>query len=254
MWCSEWDQCSERCMDAGGGPLNVADAESLYSAASSIQHVENNWQSTATKPLMDTLVMHGSVQHAADSLHNTEYLDMHAETLVDSPTSWWDTEAKTLHHHHRIGDHLNGIIFGDYRYFPLMSSTSVPSFWSITFGEGPPDLPLVLFWQIISAIVFGAVHCLVWNTGFSSIMEMWMWRVSAAWITGFPLLCLVLLWTSNKFQHGSVPRGVFTYTNYGLMALYVVAKVALLILPFTALQDLPQPMFKAIKWHSVFKF
>jgi hypothetical protein len=124
-----------------------------------------------------------------------------------------------------------------------MTSTSVPLFWSIPSGKGPHELALVLLVQLICAILFGVVHCLVWNAGFPSIIEMWMWRISVSLITGLPLLCFSLLLLCNLFERGSAPRRVLTYFNYGLMALYVIARIALLILPFTTLRDLPPPIF-----------
>ncbi|KAJ7853271.1 hypothetical protein B0H14DRAFT_2758423, partial [Mycena olivaceomarginata] len=163
--------------------------------------------------------------------------DSDAQTLVDY------TDSKTSYHRLTIGDRLNAVVLGDYRNFDPTSSTSVPPFWSVPFGEGPEDLPLVLAGQLICAIVFGVVHCLAWNATFPSIIEMWMWRASALYVAGFPVICFFLLRVSNMFGHGSVPREIFAYLNYGLVALYVVARVALLILLFTTLRDLPTRMF-----------
>jgi hypothetical protein len=113
----------------------------------------------------------------------------------------------------------------------------------VPFREGPEDLPLVLAGQLICAIVFGVIHCLAWNATFPSIIEMWMWRASALYVAGFPVICFFLLRVSNMFGHGSVLREIFAYLNYGLVALYVVVRVALLILSFTTLRDLPIHMF-----------
>jgi multisubunit Na+/H+ antiporter MnhE subunit len=68
---------------------------------------------------------------------------------------------------------------------------------------------------------------------------MWMWRISASLITGLPLLCFLLLLLCNLFERGSAPRRVLTYFNYVLVALYVLARSALLILIFTTLRYLP---------------
>jgi uncharacterized membrane protein YcfT len=64
---------------------------------------------------------------------------------------------------------------------------------------------------------------------------MWMWRATASLITALPLLCLLLLRANNLFEHKSLQRRVLTYFNYGFVALYIIARVALLILPFTTL-------------------
>ncbi|KAJ7897714.1 hypothetical protein B0H14DRAFT_3124604 [Mycena olivaceomarginata] len=163
--------------------------------------------------------------------------DSDGQTLVDY------TDSKTSRHRLTIGDHLNAAVLGDYRNFDTISSTSVPPFWSASFGEGPEDLPLALAGQFICANLFGVVHCLAWNASFPSLIEMWMWRASAVFVTGFPVICFFLLRVSNMFEHGSLLRGIFAYLNYGLVALYVVTRIALLILLFTTLRDLPIRMF-----------
>jgi hypothetical protein len=163
--------------------------------------------------------------------------DSDGQTLVDY------TDSKTSRHRLTIGDHLNAAVLGDYRNFDTISSTSVPPFWSVSFGEGPEDLPLALAGQFICANLFGVVHCLAWNASFPSLIEMWMWRASAVFVTGFPVICFFLLRVSNIFEHGSLLRGIFAYLNYGLVALYVVTRIALLILLFTTLRDLPIRMF-----------
>jgi hypothetical protein len=67
------------------------------------------------------------------------------------------------------------------------------------------------------------------------------------------VLCFILLKISNKFEHDSIHRRVPTYLNYGFMALYGVARLALLILPFTTLRDLPPLMLVDVDWSSVFR-
>jgi hypothetical protein len=62
----------------------------------------------------------------------------------------------------------------------------------------------------------------------------------------------LLLRASNLFEHKSLPRRVLTYFNYGLVALYIIARVALLILPFTTLRELPRRMFVDMEWNAVF--
>ncbi|KAF8217190.1 hypothetical protein K438DRAFT_1558559 [Mycena galopus ATCC 62051] len=161
-------------------------------------------------------------------------------------------DIKPLRRQLTIGDHLDGIVLGHYRNFDPLESASVPAFWSNPFGEKPEGLPIVLFWQLICAIFFGVVHCFAWNTRFPSTIEMWMWRVSASFISGFPLLCFLLLQINKGLGDRSVPKKVFTYINYGLVALYVIARVALLILPITTLRALPIRVFVDVGWSSVF--
>ncbi|KAJ7800638.1 hypothetical protein B0H14DRAFT_2616046 [Mycena olivaceomarginata] len=174
--------------------------------------------------------------------------------LDDSLAEKWPTATETFHRHFvvRVGHRLNAIVFGKYENFDPMASDSVPSFWAIPVGEEPTNLPSVLGCQILCASLFGGVHCCAWNARFPSIIEMWMWRGSAALITGFPLLCFLLLGISNTLDHGSIRRGVLTYTNYGLITLYIVARVALLILPFTTLRISSPGTLVDADWTTIF--
>lgn len=177
-----------------------------------------------------------------------------AETLVNSV----GTLAKEWHTSNcglavRVGYRLNAIVFGKYNFDPVSpTSVSVPSFWAIRDGEGPPNLPIVLLWQTFCACLFGGIHCCAWNAMFPSIVDMWMWRAGAVLITGFPPLLCVLLSVINRFQSGSVPRRVFCYLNYGLIALYIIARVALLILAFTTLRDPAHRAFVDADWNNIF--
>ncbi|KAJ7201119.1 hypothetical protein GGX14DRAFT_400295 [Mycena pura] len=194
----------------------------------------------------------GDPQSSADENSDARTLPC-AESVVDCAEKRQNTEITDPPHRLTVGDRLNAALFGDYRHFdPMVPSTCLPSFWSIPFGEGPRELPLALLGQLICAILFGVVHCWAWNTSFPSVAEMWMWRGGASLIAGFPLLCLLLLRMSNQFAHNSVPRGVLTYLNYGLMALYIIARVVLLVLAFTVVRSLPLPTFADIEWTSIF--
>ncbi|KAJ7719377.1 hypothetical protein B0H14DRAFT_2643048 [Mycena olivaceomarginata] len=183
-------------------------------------------------------------QHTEDDARSSE--DSDTRTLVDdapldgSPNKRCEPQARISR---RVGDYLNA-------FYSAITEISIPwlppqspPFWSISFREGPRRLPLVQLIQLICAILFGVVHCLAWNTSFPSIIEMWMWRICALLIVGLPLLCFSLLLLCNVFEHGSAPRRVLTYFNYVLIALYVIARLALLILLFTTLRDLPQRIF-----------
>ncbi|KAJ7331370.1 hypothetical protein DFH08DRAFT_814678 [Mycena albidolilacea] len=183
--------------------------------------------------------------------------DSDAQTLVgsvrtgslDGPLSkTWKKEARSSHRHLTIGDRLNAAVLGDYREFDPVSANAVPLFWSVPFGEGPEDLPFVLAGQLICAILFGVVHCLAWNTHFPSIIEMWLWRACAVFISAFPLLCFLILRISAFFETGSLAKRVLTYSNYVLAAFYVIARIALLVLPFTSLRDSPPATFKDVDW------
>ncbi|KAJ7761222.1 hypothetical protein DFH07DRAFT_740361 [Mycena maculata] len=173
-----------------------------------------------------------------------------SEAILIEVTEREQMEAEALRRL-AVGDHLNAILFGDYREYDPTSSTSVPSFWSAAYAEGLPKI--ALFFQLLFAILFGAVHCLAWNSSFPSAIEMWIWRACASLITGLPLLSFLLMQVQKKFPRGSAPRTVLTLINWALMALYPSARVTLLILTFTTLRDLPLRMFIDVNWSTAFK-
>jgi hypothetical protein len=53
---------------------------------------------------------------------------------------------------------------------------------------------------------------------------------------------------SAFFETGSLAKRVLTYSNYVLAAFYVIARIALLVLPFTSLRDSPQATFRDVDW------
>ncbi|KAK6977194.1 hypothetical protein R3P38DRAFT_2666838 [Favolaschia claudopus] len=134
---------------------------------------------------------------------------------------------------------LNGAVFGNYPDFDPSKSQAVPEFWSVPSPGGPEHLPLVFALEIIAATAFGAIHCAAWRTGFPSWTESQIWRTSAVFITCFPIICAVLLKASGRYKSdvpSSLRRKVLIYINYGLVALYIVARFSLLVISFTSLR------------------
>lgn len=123
-------------------------------------------------------------------------------------------------------------------YDPL-SSTSVPSFWSLLRDE-IGDIqgyvaPLAI--EALVGTVFGAIHCAAWNADFPTAVERWMWRSCSSLIVAVPvviLLCavLVLFTDINKSQLGKA------MTIIGLIVpipIYIIARLVLIILPLVAM-------------------
>ncbi|KAJ7219852.1 hypothetical protein C8J57DRAFT_1536902 [Mycena rebaudengoi] len=62
--------------------------------------------------------------------------------------------------------------------------TSVPSFWSISGRED--EHRVAVYVECLVGTIFGAIHCMVWNSDFTSTVEMWMWRSCALSVTAIP--------------------------------------------------------------------
>ena len=112
-----------------------------------------------------------------------------------------------------------------------------------------------------STIVYGAVHLAGWNEQFPSLVELWLWRGSALYVVFSGLLWTLL----NLLGHVSGPVWVYWYDFlagdvrkqgrvliYVLAsiggALYVVARVYLVVEAFVSLRALPASAYDSPSW------
>ncbi|KAJ7450759.1 hypothetical protein FB451DRAFT_1566418 [Mycena latifolia] len=102
--------------------------------------------------------------------------------------------------------------------------------------------------------IFGAIHCAAWNAHFPSADEMWMWRACSLLVAVIP----VTLAASYMIAHClPVPVAIkktkaFTLISLATLLLgiptYIIARLFLVILPFTALRALPPGAFMDVDW------
>ncbi|KDR70339.1 hypothetical protein GALMADRAFT_76109 [Galerina marginata CBS 339.88] len=129
---------------------------------------------------------------------------------------------------------------------------SVPMFYAFFTGSPSTDScgqykeTYAGFFVVISfpfvGILFGAIHCTGWGFSFHSLIEANIWRVSSAIITSVPVMVLVV-----------VQDLLETFTGIVILAsilLYIVARLALLVVAFTTLRDLPPGALATVKWTS----
>ncbi|KAJ7923425.1 hypothetical protein B0H13DRAFT_2402224 [Mycena leptocephala] len=142
-------------------------------------------------------------------------------------------------------------VFPDYKYDPL-SSTSVPSFWSLSMDE-LDDIhgrlaPLAI--EALVGTVFGAIHCAAWNADFPTAVERWMWRSCSSLIVVIPVIILLLAVLAAIIDTDKSPLGE-TMLGIGFVVpipIYVIARLALIILPLVALRSLPSGTFMDVNW------
>jgi hypothetical protein len=127
-------------------------------------------------------------------------------------------------------------------------------------------------WHILSTLVFlcfGSVHCLAWRFSFPSIEEELAWRASSVAIA----VILPLSWTFSylimwflaperyKFWEtyasfkeirweGDKYRWIGYISHGSALALYIVARVYLLVEVFISLRSLPAGCYDTINWLS----
>jgi hypothetical protein len=88
-------------------------------------------------------------------------------------------------------DRFLGPITGLYAEFDPLSSPSVPSFWALgAISETNNTGSLIAEGMV--GIVFGAIHCIAWNSSFPTAEEKWMWRSCALIVAAIPAAILAL--------------------------------------------------------------
>ena len=97
---------------------------------------------------------------------------------------------------------------------------------------------------------FGSLHLMAWHATFPSLIEKLLWRSSAVYVAGsgiFVACCLLAIHISSK------PSAVFTsIVTVGMLtsapALYVGARLFLLLEAFISLRALPMQAYQTPEW------
>ncbi|KAJ6565522.1 hypothetical protein DFH09DRAFT_1363750 [Mycena vulgaris] len=142
---------------------------------------------------------------------------------------------------------LYGTVTGYYEDYNPMVSTSVPSFWSmeITVNYG---IRRALNMECFVGIIFGAIHCAAWNADFPSTDEMWMWRACSLIVTAIPVILALSPILGVTTDNDDVAVTIFAAILLAGIPTYIIARLFLLTLPFTALRALPPGAFADVNW------
>ncbi|KAJ7073038.1 hypothetical protein C8F01DRAFT_1300934 [Mycena amicta] len=155
---------------------------------------------------------------------------------------------------------LGAIMPGYYPDFEPGSCTAVPTFWA-NADNARPEFGVGLIMECLVGVLFGCIHCAAWNAHFSSDIEKWMWRSSALAVAALPLvLSLLFMWIAVIILvMGVVAVAELEATNIRrktpipkilvvVVPIYLVARLFLIMLPFTALRHLPPAVFMDVDW------
>ena len=102
--------------------------------------------------------------------------------------------------------------------------------------------------------LFGAVHCLAWNSPFPSSAEELTWRVCALIITSIPALLAGTLACfsrddGEKFIDNGGTIGIsVAFAIFSAVGLYAAARIGLIVLAFTALRAQPSDAYQTVTW------
>jgi hypothetical protein len=105
---------------------------------------------------------------------------------------------------------------------------------------------------IIITMAFGGIHCIGWLFAFPSSIERTLWRVASLSITSVPIAIflsapLTSLVEKCFFLDEGTCMGI---TLSQLLLLYILSRLALLVLPFLCLRSLPPAAFHIVHWAS----
>ena len=129
----------------------------------------------------------------------------------------------------------------------------VPTFYS------PPneDSDTALALGVCVSIVFGAIHCIAWSFHFATLPERWTWRISAILVSGLPIaivafsgLLTIFDKKENKTAGMNLYEDILSFILMGMSYLYIIARIALLVLPFMELRALLPGAYVQVDWVS----
>lgn len=130
----------------------------------------------------------------------------------------------------------------------------VPTFYAPD-DDGLLSLPVA----ICVAVTFGGIHCIAWSFHFPTFQEQLAWRISGAFMCGFPIFlvtCAILFAIfeidSPSIGSATILGKIFRVFVPILNVMYVVARIILLVLPCIALRALPAEAFVGIQWSTFF--
>jgi hypothetical protein len=155
-----------------------------------------------------------------------------------------------------IMDRLLKYIVGDQDQYVLLSGQhKVPIFWSSRYdlAKGSTDtaIAISLLGPSIIGMAFGAVHFIAWGYGFPSHAEFILWRISCVALVAVPFFSTITC------SRALVPLDSTLLDGIGLTSLlflilsawlYLVARVATIVIAFTALRSLPSDALITVDW------
>ena len=126
----------------------------------------------------------------------------------------------------------------------------VPSFWA----DPKEAVRLMIPQALISAIIFGSIHCLGWHFQFPA--ELILWRVCSATIVGVPFFMILIIMSAfltNRYKvhvSAKVIDGL-TLISFVNSLLYLIARMILLLESLVALRSLQEGAYSVVKWSTL---
>jgi len=112
-----------------------------------------------------------------------------------------------------------------------------------------------IFLVVAITVAFGGIHCMGWSFIFPSGTDRTLWRLASLSITCVPvaytLVVGLVTGAEDPLIDGYELRHLFALiASVSLVFLYILSRLALLVLPFLCLRSLPSTAFHVVHWLS----
>ena len=98
-------------------------------------------------------------------------------------------------------------------------------------------------------MLFGALHCLAWDSPFPTPEERLTWRICAASTMGLaPIISRGIYPIVTRDRRNADSISKFWILILFFVGLYVIGRITLIVLAFTALRALPADVYQTIDW------
>ena len=166
-------------------------------------------------------------------------------------------------HEHRWWTFWNGALdvvlyeIGPMESFSAMGFGTADGVCTGMFYAGP-DSNITWTFGILGAVIatiFGGIHCVAWSFQFPSHTEQLLWRIASLSITCLPTVLVFWAPMANLVNEEKMPVWLFVLSVLlglivivGSMILYVLSRVALLVIALTSLRSLPPGAHETVHW------
>jgi hypothetical protein len=107
----------------------------------------------------------------------------------------------------------------------------------------------------VIATIFGGIHCIAWSFQFPSHTEQLLWCIASLSITCLPMVAVFWLPMVELVDEEKMPHWLFTLSALpniiiviGSPILYVLSRVALLVIALMSLRSLPPGAYETVHW------
>ncbi len=114
-----------------------------------------------------------------------------------------------------------------------------------------PNLIILSAETTVVSVAFGAVHVLAWNYSFPSKYESWVWRIAPVVVIALPFVGIAVFFiVLNRDDY--LPGIKLWYIGYVLLAIYILARLAVVGVMFSCFRWQPADVYKAVRWATYF--